>query len=151
MGNIFKIEIKCYIYHHKLITPNSFNMKYLLLIFAGMLSCKSTDARAPISKTELTKVNPEDGFRQLASKEGSYILYYKVDAPENNPVRQYTYYIISTETKKIVRSSQSVTAEKIYWKTDQILAIIPYTEVMKHSDNVNVNHNPKEILINLNK
>ena len=35
MGNIFKIEIKCYIYHHKLITPNSFNMKYLLLIFAG--------------------------------------------------------------------------------------------------------------------
>lgn len=126
-------------------------MKYLLLIFAGMLSCKSTEAQAPISKTELAKVNPQDGFRQLTSKEGSYILYYKVDAPENSPVRQYTYYITSTETKKVVRSPQSVTAEKIYWKTDQILAIIPYTEVMKHSANVNENHNPKEILINLNK
>lgn len=151
MENILKIEIKSYIYHHKLIMPNSFHMKYLLLIFAGMLSCKSTGARAPVSKTAQAKVNPQDAFRQLASKEGSYILYYKVDAPENSPVRQYTYYITSTETNKIVRSTQSVTAEKIYWKTDQILAIIPYTEVMKHSDNVNVNHNPKEILINLNK
>ena len=126
-------------------------MKYLLLITALITSCKSTDAETSVPKTNTPKVEQVDDFQQLASKNGSYILHYKVKEDKSSPVKWYTYYVTAAKSKKIVKPSEGLTAEKIYWKDDHTLAIIPYTEVMQHSDDVNVNLQPKEILIDLNK
>ena len=92
-------------------------------------------------------VKQESDFKYMLSKTGTYTLHYKVEEDKNSPVKRFTYYVTTTADKKIARKTETVAAEKIYWKNDYTLAIIPYVEVMRESTEVGVSPQPQEILI----
>ena len=124
-------------------------MKYIIPILAILVSCNSV-ANEPAGSTKATEPMHHQGdYKKMISKNSTYTLHYKVKEDMTSPVKLFTYYVTSTENNKTIRSSETVAAEKIYWKDDHTLAIIPYTEVMQQSTEVGADPKPKEILINI--
>lgn len=131
---------------------NSVLLSTCFFLFSNALTGCSTNKdpkETPIKNSEI--VNTQSNFSKLLSKNSSYTLHFKVEEKMNSPVRFYTYYITSTKDNMIVKKETGIAAEKIYWKNDHTLAIIPYVEVMQQTTEINENHQPNEILIDLNK
>ena len=124
-------------------------MKYIIPILAILVSCNSV-ANEPAVTTKANEPMQQQGdYKKMISKNSTYTLHYKVKEDMTSPVKLFTYYVTSTTNNKTIRSSETVAAEKIYWKDDHTLAIIPYTEVMQQSTEVGADPKPKEILINI--
>lgn len=123
-------------------------MKYIIPIFAILASCKSV-ANEPAMNSKNESAQKQESYKKMISENSTYTLHYKVKEDMTSPVKLFTYYVTSTKNNKTIRSSETVAAEKIYWKDDHTLAIIPYTEVMQQSTEVGVDIQPKEILINI--
>lgn len=128
---------------------HSFLMKYFFLLFASLMSCTSMSTDPENSKSNDVIVNQESDFKHVLSKGGTYTLHYKMEEEKNSPVKRFTYYVTTTADKKVARKSETVAAEKIYWKNNYTLAIIPYVEVMRASTEVGVNPQQQEILITI--
>ncbi|MBC7555843.1 MAG: hypothetical protein H7195_02660 [Chryseobacterium sp.] len=123
-------------------------MKYTLFLLLSIISCKVS----PNKTTEITKnklVAQQSLFTKVVNGNNSYTLYYKVDENINTPVRIFTYYITNTQTKKIVKPSEQVAAEKMYWKDNNTIAITPYTEIIQKNNEVGAPEKINEILINI--
>lgn len=101
------------------------------------------------SKSNELIVNQESDFKNMLSKGGTYTLHYRVEEEKNSPVKRFTYYVTTTSDKKVARKIETLAAEKIYWKNNNTLAIIPYVEVMRASTEVGVNPQQQEILITI--
>lgn len=123
-------------------------MKYTLFLLLSIISCKiSPNKTTEIAKNKL--VAQQNLFKKVVNGNNSYTLYYKVDENINTPVRIFTYYITNTQTKKIVKSSEQVAAEKMYWKDNNTIAIVPYTEMIQKNNEVGAAEKINEILINI--
>jgi hypothetical protein len=124
-------------------------MKYLIFFIFTISSCKTSTSKT----TEVNNVNElvkqQNMFTKIINGDNSYVLYYKVEKSINNPVKIFTYYIMDNQSKKVIKTSEQVAAEKIYWKDNTILAIIPYTEVMQKNDVVGAPDSTNEILIKI--
>lgn len=124
-------------------------MKYLLLFFMLIISCDSTINSVPdeINSNEIVK--KQEGFQRLVSKNTTNTAFYKVDKTMNSPVQLFTFYVTNTKSNKVVRETEKIAAERIYWKDDHTLAIVPYVGMVQQSNEVGVNDKIKEILITI--
>lgn len=96
---------------------------------------------------EIVKV--QEGFQQLISKNTTHTLFYKVEKTLNTPVQLIAFYVTNTKSNKVVREIEKIAAERIYWKDDQTLTIIPYVGIVQQSNEVGVQDKIKEILITI--
>ncbi len=124
-------------------------MKYLVLFSIVIISCKSNNVTVNKSIDKTSVINQQNDYSKLLSSNNSYTLYFKVEKGVSGPVKIFTYYVTNTSTKKTVKSSQQIAAEKIYWKDDHTLAIIPYTEMVQKQSDVYEPEKSNEILINI--
>lgn len=124
-------------------------MKYLIFFVLSIFSCKSTTNNT----LEATKKNEamvkRSDFIKVANNNNSYNLYYKIDENKHTPVKIFTYYVTNLQTGKVVKPSQQVAAEKIYWKDENTLAIVPYIEMIKENNEVGATPKINEIIINI--
>lgn len=124
-------------------------MKYFGFTFILFLSCKGVTNNSSTPNNSHQVMENQVNFKKLLSKNYTYTLNYEIKDQQNSPVKRFTYFITVTKTNKMIRNSETIAAEKIYWKDDSTLAIIPYVEVMQQSNEVGVNPQTKEILIKL--
>jgi len=124
-------------------------MKYHILALPFLLSCNSISNVPSNPQNKIEIVKQQGDFKQLLSSNNTYTLYYQIEEQKNSPVKRFTFYVSINADHKTARSTETVAAEKIYWKDDQTLAIIPYVEVMQESTEVGVNPQPKTILIKI--
>lgn len=124
-------------------------MKYLLFCFLLIISCDSMINSASDEKKSNEIVKVQEGFQQLISKNTTHTLFYKVEKTLNTPVQLIAFYVTNTKSNKVVREIEKIAAERIYWKDDQTLAIIPYVGIVQQSNEVGVQDKIKEILITI--
>lgn len=124
-------------------------MKYFIFFLFSITSCKTSNATAMVVHDKNPQMNLKSTFKKMVNANNTYNLFYKVESNMNNPVKIFTYYITDYQTNKMVKTSTQVAAEKIYWKNDTTLAIIPYVEVMKKNDVVEDIEKTNEILIKI--
>ncbi|MGS0749100.1 hypothetical protein [Halpernia sp. GG3] len=124
-------------------------MKYLLLLALSIISCKTSASKSIAIKKTNEMVNQKSAFSKLANSDNSYTLYYKIEKNSNSPVKLFTYYVTDNKTNKILKTTEQIAAEKIFWKDDHTLAIIPYTEMIPKNDVVGEPFKIAEILINI--
>lgn len=117
----------------------------------SMISCKTNNAKHKEVNSMSELVGHQNTFFKMLNDNNSLTLYYKVDESINNPVKIFTYYVADSKTKKILKTSEQVAAEKIYWKDNVTLAIIPYSDAMQKNDVVGSPNKNNEILIKINK
>ena len=124
-------------------------MKYHIIALAFLISCNSIGNDPSNSQNKKEIVKQQSDFKQLLSSNKTYTLNYKIEEQKNSPVKRFTFYVTITANKKTARNSETVAAEKIFWKDDHTLVILPYVEVMQQSTEVGVNPQPKTILIKI--
>ncbi len=54
----------------------------------------------------------QSNFKQLVSRNNTYLLNYQIEEQKNSPVKRFTFYITTTGTSKTVRPTETITAEK---------------------------------------
>lgn len=111
-------------------------------------SCE-TSVKSTKSTTEKdVAMVQETDYKISANKSNTRMLHYKLEESISNPIPRITYYVTDQLSKKVVTEKAVVAAEKIYWKNNTTLAIIPYKGMIKKEEipDVNINAN-NEILI----
>lgn len=125
-------------------------MKYIILIFFLIISCKSyTSHKVDLNKKKEI-MDEQSSFKKIMNENGTYALNYRVADNIDSPVKIFTYYVTDTATNRMIKKSEDVAAEKIYWKDNATLAIIPYTGMIQKNDVVGEVNKPNEILIKIN-
>lgn len=100
-----------------------------------------------LSSSEQT-MPARDGYKQVLNPSGTYILFYKRIETVNSPVVLIEYFVDNKKTGKNIKPKARVAAEKIYWKDDISLAIVPYSDAMKHQELNELPEN-REIIIKI--
>ena len=124
-------------------------MKFIIFSTLLLFSCKTNTSKAPELSNMNELLNQQNAFTKILNGDNSLVLYYKVEKNKSNPVKIFTYYVVDGHSKNIVKSADQVAAEKIYWRDNKTLAIIPYTEVIQKDINVGDTDKSNEILIKI--
>ena len=80
---------------------------------------------------------------------GNLSIHYTIEENLQSPVKMIEYYVVDNKTSKILKEKEKIAGEKIYWKDNYTIAIIPYKEVEKHSLEVHENPIINETLIKI--
>lgn len=105
-----------------------------------LVSCTAMQKTGTTPESDLNVSNSgqiapaRENFKHVVSPSGTYILYYKKKENANSPVIMLEYFVISKKTGKTIKAKETLAAEKIYWKDNNSIAIIPYEDAMKHQE-----------------
>lgn len=124
-------------------------MKLIIFLIFSTISCATNTSKPPVSSNMEKLTNQQSTFKKIINNNNSYSLFYKVETNVNSPVQLFSYYITDSKTNKVVKKTEQVAAEKIYWKDNNTLAIIPYTEMIQKNDVVGAPVKTNEILIKI--
>lgn len=104
-------------------------MKSLVLLIS-LLSCSAKTATSPDQNPDLgmSVENLQTNLKSINNKDNTATLHYIISGEKNSPVRKVEYYITDTKSGKIIKTKETVAAEKIYWKDNQSIAIVPYSD-----------------------
>lgn len=113
-------------------------MKILCMLLM-VLSCKAADQqllKTLPKTTELSEegVNQKVKFKNSPNASGTMVLYYRVIHAVNSPVTSVEFYVKEQKSGKILKPTETLAAEKIYWKDNNSIAVIPYEDAMKHQE-----------------
>lgn len=120
-------------------------MRVLIIIFLTMMACEPSSKLAVEQKVAVQ----DQSFRKVSNNNHTYTLHYKIVENTKSPVRNFTYFVSKYNTSEIIKKQETTAAEKIYWKDNNILAVVPYTDVARQPTEVGSTTNPNEILINI--
>lgn len=120
-------------------------MRFIILIFFLVLSCKPVD----VKNQQPTKVEKDSSYVVIPNATKTLKLHFKKEEKISDPVTRITYFVTDYNTENVRKKTETIAAEKIYWKSDKVLAIIPYAEVMKEQTGVSVANEKNEILITI--
>lgn len=105
------------------------------------MSCK------PVVKPNYPDDDTGGKYSREISPDKQFALFYKFEKKSSNPVRWLTYYVTETRGNILKKEKSSIPADSIYWRSDNVLVIIPYREVIKEQNVVGEDNNDNQILI----
>lgn len=108
-----------------------FGVKTIIFCVFITLSCESKKSMDSLLNQNTNTINND--YSTKNSPNNTYTLYYKISEKENSPVKWISYYVIKNSDKKTVKKEEGIAAEKIYWKNDNTIAIIPYQDIIQAS------------------
>ncbi len=118
------------------------SMKILIsIITVFLMSCK------PVVKPNYPDDDTGGKYSREISPDKQFALFYKFEKKSSNPVRWLTYYVTETRGNILKKEKSSIPADSIYWRSDNVLVIIPYREVIKEQNVVGEDNNDNQILI----
>lgn len=115
------------------------------------ISCETTVKPAINPENTDQPMTQQKDYKTSNNTANTLVLHYKVEEESTNPVRRFTYYVTDRSSGKVIRQSEVVAAEKIYWKDNTTLAVIPYKEVMQKYEVPGEPEVKNEILIYIKK
>lgn len=148
-----------YIRYISITTINSIksfrSMSFLTKLYLSFLCCILLMSCETQSKADSVKISAKNlevnqmNYKTVSNSDNTLTLHYSVKEEITDPVRIFSYYVTDSSTKNTVKTLEKVAAEKIYWKDNNTIAIIPYKEVMQKEDDLNAPRIENELLIKI--
>ena len=120
-------------------------MKLHLFLFFILFSCKPV---VDANKQTIEAIKDKT-FKVIPNSDRTLKLYFKKEESFADPIPKVTYLVTDYQTENVKKNLETVAAEKIYWKSNTVIAVIPYHEVMKEPTEVGKIDNKNEILIKI--
>lgn len=111
------------------------------IIILLLICCK------PSVKTGFVSNEMENKYSRKLSPDNRFILFYQFEDNPLDPGRWLTYYVTEAKTNILKKNETRILADSIYWRSDNVLVIIPYRKVMKTEIEVDDKQNDNKILI----
>ena len=120
-------------------------MKLHLFLFFILFSCKPV---VDANKQTIEAIKDKT-FKVIPNSSRTLKLYFKKEESFADPIPKVSYFVTDYQTENVKKNLETVAAEKIYWKSNTVIAVIPYHEVMKEPTEVGKIDNKNEILIKI--
>lgn len=120
-------------------------IRIIFIFLFAIISCKSTTG----TKESSENMVKESGYKILPNQAKTFEIHFKKEESVSQPPK-ITYFVTQYGTSKIRRNKETILAEKIYWKSNNVIAIIPNREVIQAETEVGKSNNASEILITIN-
>ncbi|WP_347217840.1 hypothetical protein [Chryseobacterium sp.] len=117
-------------------------MKILASIIIMFLVCCK-----PAVKTSYLSNDMENQYSKKLSPDHRFILFYKFEDDPFDPGKWLTYYVTETKTSVLKKEKTKLLADSIYWRSDNVLVIIPYRKIIKSQIEIDEKDNDNQILI----
>lgn len=126
-------------------------IKFILLFsFIFFQNCRSKD-KSTIDTTlsTLPEMRDNQAYKKSPNPSHTLILNYTITESVKSPVKMITYYVTDVNSNKVIYSKKEVAAERISWKDDQTLMIVPYIGMVKKTEEVGQEDESTTILIKI--
>lgn len=118
-------------------------MRYFFSLFIMMLiSCTTNNNNLSI-ENDYTRQ-----YKKKLNENGTYIIYYKINNLENSSIKNISFFV-TDKKNKIVRKEETITAEKIDWKDNNTISVIPYVGIIEKEEEISDTLKSNEKLITI--
>ncbi|WP_144429017.1 hypothetical protein [Chryseobacterium sp. StRB126] len=91
----------------------------------------------------------ENEYSINLSPNQQFSLFYKFEDNPLDPGRWLSYYVTETKTNILKKEKTKILADSIYWRSDNVLVIIPYRKMIETNLEVDKKENDNQILIHI--
>lgn len=88
-------------------------------------------------------------YSKKLSPDSRFTLFYKFEDNPLDPGRWLSYYVTENKTDILKKENTKILADSIYWRSDNVLVIIPYRKMIKSEIEVREKDNDNQILISV--
>lgn len=111
------------------------------IVILLLICCK------PSVKKGFVSNDMENKYSRKSSPDNRFILFYTFEDNPLDPGRWLTYYVTEAKTNTLKKDKTKILADSIYWRSDNVLVIIPYRKMIKAEIEVDKKENDNQILI----
>lgn len=106
-----------------------------------LIGCK------PSAKAGYLNNDMENNYSRKPSPDNRFMLFYKFEDNPLDPGKWLSYYVTENKTDILKKEKTKILADSIYWRSDNVLVIIPYRKMIKTELEVDKKENDNQILI----
>lgn len=101
----------------------------------------------PVVKKGFVSNDMENKYSRKLSPDQRFILFYRFEDNPLDPGKWLTYYVTEAKTNMLKKEKTKILADSIYWRSDNVLVIIPYRKMIATEPEVDKKGNDNQILI----
>lgn len=107
----------------------------------SLICCKPSVNKGYINK------DMENNYSRKLSSDNRFTLFYKFEDNPLDPGRWLSYYVTENTTGILKKEKTKILADSVYWRSDNVLVIIPYRKMVRSEMEVDQQENENKILI----